>query len=66
MRVGRHRVRNAVGMSLILGLLAWLAGWVVTTDRTELAELSRASQAALRQPSGSAQLIASEQLPEME
>ena len=66
MRVGRHRVGSAVGIFLILGLLAWLAGWVVTTDRTELAELGRASQAALRQPSGSPQLIASEQLPEMD
>ena len=66
MRVGRHRVRSAAGIFVIMGLLAWLAGWMVTRDQTEIAELSRASQAALRQPSGSAQLISSEPLPEMD
>jgi len=53
-------------MILILGVVVWLAGWVFTTDPTNSSELSRASRAALRQPSGSAQLISLERLPEME
>ena len=66
MRAESHKIRKAMGMILILGLVAWLVGWVFTTDPTTASELSRASQAALRQPSGEAQLISVERLPEMD
>jgi len=53
-------------MALILGLVALLAGWVITGRLTSESQLVRASQTSHRQPTGTAQLVKMDPLPGMD
>ena len=65
MRVRRPQFRSGLGMTLLLALVAWLAGWVITGSQTSESQLVRASENSLRQPTGAPQLVGYEALPAM-
>jgi DNA-binding beta-propeller fold protein YncE len=58
-----NALRRGAGWAAFLALLAAAAGWVLLAGGAKRQEVVAAARAALRRPSGSAQLISSEPLP---
>src|ERR1035437_9620764 len=58
------RLQRGTGLAAFLVILAAIAGWVLWAGGAKHPEMVAASRAALRRPTGSAQLISSDPLPE--
>ena len=66
MRVNRTEYPSTVRITLLLALIALVAGWVITGLQTSASQLARASQNSVRQRTGSPQLVKLDPLPMME